>query len=58
MLGWDVTDYGQGDWEKIGFGLITLRNGNQNNPKYKKVYAEKLLMLKRGQQFTDAFSLE
>ncbi|MDD3218093.1 MAG: D-lyxose/D-mannose family sugar isomerase [Lachnospiraceae bacterium] len=49
MLGWDVTDYGQGDWEKIGFGLITLRNGNQNNPKYKKVYAEKLLMLKEGQ---------
>lgn len=49
MLGWDVTDYGQGDWKKIGFALITLRNGNQNNPKYKKVYAEKLLMLQEGQ---------
>ena len=49
MLGWDVTDYGLGDWEKVGFGLITLRNGNQNDPKYKKVYAEKLLMLKEGQ---------
>lgn len=34
---------------KVGFALITLRNGNQNNPKYKKVYAEKLLMLKEGQ---------
>lgn len=49
MLGWDITDYGSGDWEKVGFALITLRNGNQNNPRYKKVYAEKLLMLKEGQ---------
>ena len=49
MLGWDITDYGLGDFEKVGFALITLRNGNQNNPKYKKVYAEKLLMLKENQ---------
>ena len=49
MLGWDITDYGLGDFEKVGFALITLRNGNQSNPKYKKVYAEKLLMLKEGQ---------
>lgn len=49
MLGWDITDYGNGDWSKVGFALITLRNGNQNNPKYKKVYAEKLLMLQEGQ---------
>lgn len=49
MLGWDITDYGLGDWEKTGFALITLRNGNLNNSKYKKVYAEKLLMLKDGQ---------
>ncbi len=49
MLGWDITDYGLGDFDKVGFALITLRNGNQNNPKYKKVYAEKLLMLKEGQ---------
>ena len=49
MLGWDITDYGLGNFEKVGFALITLRNGNQNNPKYKKVYAEKLLMLKENQ---------
>ena len=48
-LGWDITDYGLGDFEKVGFALITLRNGNQNNKKYKKTYAEKLLMLKEGQ---------
>ena len=28
MLGWDITDYGQGDFDKVGFSLITLRNGN------------------------------
>ena len=49
MLGWDITDFGLGDFDKIGFGLITIRNGNQNDPKYKKVYAEKLLMLRDGQ---------
>lgn len=49
MLGWDITDYGLGDFSKVGFALITLRNGNQKDPKYKKVYAEKLLMLKEGQ---------
>lgn len=49
MLGWDITDYGLGNWNKIGFALITLRNGNIQNPKYDKKYAEKLLMLKEGQ---------
>lgn len=46
MLGWDITDFGLGDFDRVGFGLITLRNGNQHNPKYKKVYAEKLLFLR------------
>ena len=49
MIGWDITDYGLGDWEKVGFALITLRNGSQTDDKYKKIYAEKLLMLKEGQ---------
>lgn len=49
MLGWDVTDYGHGDFEKIGLTLFTLRNGNQKNPKYQKGYAEKLLISDVGQ---------
>jgi len=49
MLGWDVTDYDEGDFDKMGFALITLRNGNMKNEKYKKSYAEKLLMLNEGQ---------
>ena len=40
MLGWDVTDFGSGDYEKVGLFLITLRNGNQNDPRYTKPYAE------------------
>ena len=49
-LGWDITDYGQGDFDRIGFSLITIRNGNRALPElYPKVYAEKLLYLKEGQ---------
>lgn len=50
-LGWDITDCGLDNFDKVGFALVTLRNGNQSNPKYKKVYAEKLIMLKEGQTF-------
>ena len=50
MLGWDITDYGMGDFDKMGFSLITIRNGNRNMAdKYPKVYAEKILYLKEGQ---------
>lgn len=49
MLGWDITDYGLGRFEEVGFSLITLRNGNVKNDKYTKPYAEKLLMVREGQ---------
>lgn len=49
-LGWDITDYGLGDFDRVGFALITLRNGNVNQREaYPKPYAEKLLMIKEGQ---------
>lgn len=49
-LGWDITDFGQGDFNKIGLFLITLRNGNQKMPeKYPKVYAEKLMIVREKQ---------
>ncbi len=48
-LGWDITDFGLGKFEKAGLSLITIRNGNQYNKKYTKTYAEKLLMLYQGQ---------
>lgn len=49
MLGWDITDFGSGDYKKRGLLMITLRNGNFHNPKYQKTYAEKLLISEEGQ---------
>lgn len=48
-LGWDVTDYGEGNYEEKGLALITIRNGNVHNDKYTKTYAEKIMMLHEGQ---------
>lgn len=48
-LGWDITDFGLGKFEEIGFSLFTVRNGNLKMEKYKKTYAEKLLMLYENQ---------
>lgn len=39
-LGWDVTDYGLGDFEHTGLALITLRNGLPGG----KPYAEKIML--------------
>lgn len=49
MLGWDITDYGHGDYEKIGLFLFTIRNGNLKDKNNKKAYAEKLLISKEKQ---------
>ncbi len=43
MLGWDVTDYGHGDFDRIGLFLFTVRNGNLKKNTV-KTYAEKLLI--------------
>ena len=45
MLGWDITDFGSGDFYHQGLTLFTLRNGKFNNPKYPKTYCEKLLIV-------------
>lgn len=50
MLGWDVTDFGSGCFEKIGLFLFTIRNGNKNIPKYTKPYAEKIMVIKEEQK--------
>ena len=56
MLGWDITDFGYGDFDRFGVSLITLRNGNRAMAeKYPKVYAEKLLYLRDGQKLLNHF---
>ena len=50
MLGWDITDFGSGDYMKVGLLMFTLRNGNfSDKEKYVKPYAEKLLIVEDGQ---------
>ncbi len=52
QLGWDITDFGSGDFYREGLMMITLRNGNfasQMTPTPSKPYAEKLLIVRDGQ---------
>ena len=45
-LGWDITDFGSGNYEKVGLFLFTIRNGHPANLKRMrgKLYCEKLLI--------------
>jgi len=47
QLGWDITDFGQGDYEKCGLFMFTVRNGTLENLKQGqgKVYAEKIMIV-------------
>jgi D-lyxose ketol-isomerase len=48
MLGWDLTDFGSGDFHRRGLILFTLRNGNLK--KDKKAYAEKAMIVEENQE--------
>ena len=50
-LGWDLTDFGLGNFEKEGLFLFTIRNGVNNSTLYPKPYAEKI-MISRSNQVT------
>lgn len=43
ILGWDITDYGMEDFNRIGSVLFTIRNGVMNALGIGTPYAEKLL---------------
>ena len=47
QLGWDITDFGSGDFERIGLFVFTIRNGDPKNLKLGtgKLYAEKILVV-------------
>lgn len=46
QLGWDITDFGSGDYAHTGLFIFTIRNGNPENLKKGsgKLYAEKILV--------------
>jgi D-lyxose ketol-isomerase len=51
QLGWDITDFGSGDFEKIGLVIFTIRNGTFAELKKPqgKIYAEKILIVQENQ---------
>jgi D-lyxose ketol-isomerase len=50
-LGWDITDYGQGRFEKMGLFLFTVRNGSEADLKRGggMCYAEKIMISRQDQ---------
>ncbi len=48
QLGWDITDFGSGNFAKRGLTLFTLRNGKPG--KQTKKYAEKIMIVESGQE--------
>lgn len=50
-MGWDITDYGQGDFDNLGLFLFTLRNGRLADLQRGggMCYAEKLLISRQDQ---------
>jgi len=49
MLGWDITDFGEGNFKERGLLMFTIRNGNFSKENYTKPYAEKLLITQEEQ---------
>jgi D-lyxose ketol-isomerase len=47
QLGWDLTDFGTGDFARSGLLLFTIRNGNLKFDQ--KPYAEKIMIVGEGQ---------
>ena len=48
MLGWDITDFGSGDFETCGAVLFTVRNGSIYNSDVGTPYCEKYIFMKDG----------
>ena len=50
-LGWDITDYGLGNFEETGLFLFTVRNGNEADLKAGTgmLYAEKIMISRKNQ---------
>jgi D-lyxose ketol-isomerase len=51
QMGWDVTDFGGGDYDRLGLFLFTVRNGNNADLIAGRgmLYAEKIMISKQDQ---------
>jgi len=50
-LGWDITDFGSGDFDACGLAIFTVRNGHPRNWETLegKLYCEKVFLIEEGQ---------
>ncbi len=49
-LGWDITDFGSGNFAGTGAVLYTVRNGIQDDPEAGVPYCEKYIIMEEGQR--------
>ncbi|MEF9895134.1 MAG: D-lyxose/D-mannose family sugar isomerase [Clostridia bacterium] len=50
MMGWDITDFGVGDFDTVGAVLYTVRNGSVKRPGVGVPYCEKYILMRDGQR--------
>ena len=55
MLGWDVSDFGNGDYEHLGAVLYTVRNGHMHEPGVGVPYCEKYIIMADGQRLPNHY---
>ena len=54
-LGWDITDFGSGDFARVGAVLYTVRNGLADDPSVGVPYCEKYIVMKDGQHLPNHY---
>ena len=54
-LGWDITDFGSGEFARIGAVLYTVRNGLVDDPSVGVPYCEKYILMKDGQHLPNHY---
>ena len=55
MLGWDISDFGSGNFSELGAVLYTVRNGDMNDASVGVPYCEKYLIFKEGQRLPNHY---
>ncbi len=60
QLGWDITDFGSGDFGRVGLFLFTIRNGSLSavSRGHGKTYAEKILIVRPAQVTPNHFHFQ
>lgn len=56
-LGWDITDFGSGNFKKTGAVLYTVRNGLTSDPTVGVPYCEKYILMREGQHLPNHYHI-